>query len=75
MKTILFILMSVLSINSNAEDGLKQLDNHLQSRSSKLGLDKAYQDCERIKQQMRQKHQRILPNSDTQQAPQANCGI
>jgi uncharacterized membrane-anchored protein YhcB (DUF1043 family) len=62
-------------MNSNAEDRLKQLDNHLQSRSSQLGLDEAYQDCERIKQHMRQKHQRILPNSDIKQAPQANCGI
>ena len=75
MKPILFILISILSINTNAKESLKQLDNDLQARSPQLGLDKAYQDCERVKQKMRQKHQRILPNSDINQAPQANCGI
>lgn len=75
MKPILFILIGILSINTHAKESLKQLDNDLQARKSQLGLNKAYQDCERVKQQMRQKHQRILPNSDINQAPQANCGI
>ena len=74
MKYMITSLISILSLNIYAQATLKQLDTHLQSRSSQAGLNQAYQDSERIKQQMKRGHQRVLPDTDIQKTPQPNCG-